>query len=331
MPAPRKADHIVAVDVGGTKIISGVATPDGRILSRSKKKTKPSKGVEAVIDRVLRTVREAQEASEIGWDRIAAVSIGFPGPLDSAKGIIYAAPNLDGWQNIPLGEALEKDLQKPVIIDNDVNMGTLGEHEFGAGKGSANLIGIFVGTGIGGGIVVNNQLLGGRNGTAGEIGHMTILAGGPKCGCGAEGCYEALASRTAITRAIVKAIEGGKDSILADSIKKDRDARITSGALKEAIDSGDKVVIRAVTEASWYLGVGAGSLINILGPDVIVFGGGVIEALEDFMMEIIREAADKVALDDAARDVRIVPAALGDDAVMMGCVASAWKRLRFVK
>lgn len=331
MARNKKAAIVVGVDVGGTKVMSGVVDPRWKVLGRSKKKTKAHKGSEAVIERIVGAVEESVEAAKTDWDSIAGVSIGFPAPLDSEKGVIYSAPNLVGWTNFPLARTLEKALNCPVVIDNDVNMGTLGEKEFGAGSGARNMIGIFVGTGIGGGIICEGKLLAGRNGTAGEIGHLVIDVNGPPCGCGSKGCLESLASRNAMARAIRAAIDRGEKCLLAEEFKKDNTTQITSGDLLDAMEKGDKVVKGILKDTSRYLGIAVGSLINLLGPEVVVLGGGVIEALKSYMMDRIREEAEKFSLPNARKGVRIAAAKLGDDAVFMGCVASGWERFKVAR
>lgn len=325
----KKKNLVIGVDVGGTKIIAATVDTSGKILGSKKRKTKAHKGVTSVIDRIIKTIRQAAEDADTSLDKIAAVSLGFPGPLDAEKGVIYTAPNLAGWDNFPLAKTLEKELGLPVILDNDVNLGTLGEYEFGAAAGAKSVIGIFVGTGIGGGIILDGKLLSGRNGTAGELGHMSIDYDGPKAASGIKGAYEALASRTAIVRDIEKAVKDGKECILADNFKGDEDdKRVTSGDLKKAIQSKDKVVTEILDRACFYLGVGVGSLVNVFGPDVVVMGGGVVEALEDYMMTMIKKSAADYTLANALKGVKIVPAKLGDDAVLMGCVASAWRHFK---
>ena len=198
-------DYVVGVDMGGTKILAAVINAKGEIVQQAKRATKPKKGPEEVIERITRCIREAIDSAELNPSQIRAIGIGSPGPLDPETGVIIFAPNL-GWSNVPLKAKLEANLSIPTFVDNDVNVGTLGEYAFGAGQGVKNLVGIFVGTGIGGGIILDGKLFHGVNKTAGEVGHMIVEAKGPRCGCGNFGCLEAVASRTAITRDLQKAI-----------------------------------------------------------------------------------------------------------------------------
>lgn len=318
--------NVVGVDMGGTKILSAVVDAEGNILSTAKVPTQAKDGTSIVIDRIADSVEEAIQKSSVPDDTIQAVGIGAPGPLDPETGIVIFAPNL-GWKNVPLKTELEARVGFPTFVDNDVNVGTLGEHTFGAGKGIQNLVGIFVGTGIGGGIILNGELFHGASKTAGEIGHIIVKADGPKCGCGRRGCLEALASRTAMTKAFQKAIlKKGKKSILKNLTDGDLE-QIRSGILAKAVQSKDKLTLKVFKETTKYLGVGIGSIVNFLNPEMIVLGGGVVEALDDKFINDIRKAAKKYALPDTLKGVQIVRAQLGDDAGVLGAAALARQRL----
>ena len=207
-------------------------------------------------------------------------------------------------------------------------MGTLGEHTYGAGQNVQNLVGIFVGTGIGGGIILNGELFHGASKTAGEIGHIIVKAGGPKCGCGNRGCLEALASRTAMTKTFQKAIlKKGKKSIITKLTDGDL-GLIRSGTLAKALRRKDKLTLKIFKKTTKYLGVGIGSIVNFLNPDMIVLGGGVVEALDDRFINDIRTAANKYTLPDTLKGVQIVRAQLGDDAGVLGAAALARQRLK---
>ena len=318
--------NVVGVDMGGTKILSAVVDAEGNILSTAKVPTQAKDDTSIVIDRIADSIKEAFQKSGVAVDTIQAIGIGAPGPLDPQTGVVIFAPNL-GWKNVPLKTELEERLDIPTFVDNDVNIGTLGEHTYGAGKGIQNLVGIFVGTGIGGGIILNGALFHGASKTAGEIGHIIVKADGPKCGCGTRGCLEALASRTAMTKAFQKAIlKKGKKSILTKLTDGDLDL-IRSGTLAKALRSKDKLTLKVFKQTTKYLGVGIGSIVNFLNPDMIVLGGGVVEALDDKFIDNIRKAAKKYALPDTLKGVQIVRAELGDDAGVLGAAALARQRL----
>ena len=201
---------VVGMDLGGTKILAGVVDANGKILGQAKRATKPEAGTEAVVERMVKIVREALAAADLKPADIAAVCSCAPGTIDAERGVVRFAPNLHNWENVPLAKMLSTALGLPAFIENDVNLGTLGEHALGAGQGVGNVIGIFVGTGIGGGLILNGKLWGGWRGGAGEVGHTVVLAEGPLCGCGSRGCVEALASRTAIERDIWAGIKAGR-------------------------------------------------------------------------------------------------------------------------
>ena len=226
--------NVVGVDMGGTKILSAVIDAEGNILGTAKVPTKAEEGTSVVIDRIANCIQKAIDESGVTSDSIQAVGIGAPGPLDPTTGVVIFAPNL-GWRDVPLKAELEARVGIPTFVDNDVNVGTLGEHAFGAGKGVQNVVGIFVGTGIGGGIILQGELFHGASKTAGEIGHIIVKAGGPRCGCGTRGCLEALASRTAMTKQFQKAIlKKGKKSVLSKLTNGDLSA-IRSGVLAKAL------------------------------------------------------------------------------------------------
>jgi glucokinase len=308
---------IVGIDLGGTKILAGVVAKDGTILGQSKRPTKPEIGPEGVVDRIVKTVLEAVEAAEVSRSDIAAAGAGAPGPLDPDRGVILTTPNLAGWKNVPLADMLGERLGLPVFVGNDVDLGTLGEHAFGAGKGVRDLVGIFVGTGIGGGIILGGSLRLGWRRTAGEIGHMILLAEGPVCGCGNRGCAEAVASRTAIERDILAGIQSGQPSLVTEILKRDQRERLTSGVLAEAYAARDPLVLGVLDRAQFYLGLLAASVVNLIDPEMIIFGGGVVEAFGDDFVAPIRQVAFENMINKTG-EVKIVAAHLGDSATLLG-------------
>ncbi len=319
-------DYVVGVDMGGTKILAAVINARGEIVQQAKTATKPKKGPDAVIERIARCIREAIDGAELNPSQIRAIGIGSPGPLDPDTGIIIFAPNL-GWSNVPLKAKLEANLSIPTFVDNDVNVGTLGEYAFGAGQGVKSLVGIFVGTGIGGGIILDGKLYHGANKTAGEVGHMIVKANGPRCGCGNFGCLEAVASRTAITRELQKAIlKKGKKSILT-KLNGGKLDLIRSQAIAKAVKRGDKPTIKVMQRAGKYLGISVASIVHFLNPEMIVLGGGVIEAMGESLLDSIRQAAAKYALPTTMDGVQIVEATLGDNAGVIGASVLARQRL----
>ena len=317
--------NVVGVDMGGTKILSAVIDAKGNILSTAKVPTKADEAPSVVIDRIADAIQKAIGKSGVNEASIEAIGIGAPGPLDPATGVVIFAPNL-GWRDIRLKDELETRVGIPTFVDNDVNVGTLGEHVFGAGQGVQNVVGIFVGTGIGGGIILQGELFHGASKTAGEIGHIIVKAGGPKCGCGTRGCLEALASRTAMAKQFQKAIKKKKQKSIVTELTNGDLRTIRSGVLAKAIRANDKLTLKIFKKVTKYLGVGIGSIVNFLNPEMIILGGGVVEALDDTFLDNIRAAAKKYALPNTLDGVQIVRAELGDNSGILGAAALARQR-----
>jgi glucokinase len=323
------AHSVVAVDLGGTKVLAGVVNPKGEILGMAKRPTKADAGVDTVVERIVKTVRDAVEDAGGEMSEIVAVASGAPGPLDPEKGVVRYPPNLPGWVNVPFAKMLSDGLDNvPVFIENDANLGILGEYILGAGQGYKNLAGFFVGTGIGGGLVLDGKLWQGSHKTAAEMGHMVVLAEGPVCGCGRRGCLEALASRTAIERDIWAGIKAGRESVVPEIMKRDRRERLTSGALAEAYAQKDDLVMDVFGRAQFYLGIAVSSIINLIDPEIVIMGGGVVEAMDDAFLEPIRRIAYQYTVNKLdARDVKIVRAALGDNSALLGAAVYARQRM----
>ena len=320
--ANSNKEYLVGVDLGGTKILTGVFDAKFELKGETKLSTKADRGVEAVTERIARCVREATDECDLNLKQVRGVGIGAPGAVDSGSGRVIFAPNLPGWKDVPLKKELEKLLDVPVFLGNDCNVAALGvfDQEFKAKP--KHLIGIFIGTGIGGGLIINGDLYCGHNLTAGEIGHMVIEVNGPKCGCGNRGCFEALASRTAIFRKIQAAVKDGQKTILTDVLGDDlKDMR--SGDLRKAIRKGDKFIEKVIEEAAEFAGIGVANLINILNPEVVVVGGGVIEALQDEMMPTIVKTAKGHVMPGTLEGIEIKASKLGDHAGITGAAVLA--------
>lgn len=320
-------DVVVGIDLGGTKILAAAVDGAGRILGQAKRKTKAETGVEGVVARIVETLDEAVASAKLTRKDIYAIGIGAPGPVDTQTGVIATAPNLPGWSNVPLGELMQAQTGIPTAIGNDVNVGALGEFTYGAGRGTSDMVSLFVGTGIGGGIILNGQLRAGARGAAGEIGHMIVLADGPYCGCGNRGCIEALASRTAIVESLQRAVAAGRQSSLA-SLLGDGGQRLSSGGLAEAWRAGDPLTVEVLGRVQYHLGLHIASVVNLLDPEAIVLGGGVIEALGEAFVAPIRPIAYQYFLQrrDADR-VRILVSQLGDNAGILGAAVLARPRI----
>ena len=319
-----KRDWHLGIDVGGTKILAGVFNGGNEILGRSKRKTRGHGDPQAVLRRIVKTAREAIEASEADLKAIRSIGICVPGPIQPDEGLVIEAPNL-GWRNVKVVEHLAGELGRPTYLSNDVTAGTWGEFSLGAGRGAGNLLGVFVGTGIGGGIVIDGRLYSGSSQEAGEIGHICLDPNGPACGCGRYGCLEAYASRTAIARHIRAAADRGESSPILDEL--DADAPIRSRLLKQAWEEEDPVVREAIGQSAYFLGIGLGSIANVLNPDRIVLGGGVVEALGNDYLELVDRSFARAAFRSAYQAARLVEASLGDDAGILGAALLARQRL----
>jgi glucokinase len=326
MPEPTKQDLLVGVDLGGTKILAGVFTPQLKLLQSTKLSTKSERGFDAVVDRIARCVRDAVDEADLSIKQVRGIGIGAPGAIDPDSGEVIFAPNLQ-WKGAPLKKALEKALDIPVFVENDCNICTLGVYEAELKSKPRNVVGIFLGTGVGGGLILEGKLYGGFNRTAGEIGHMVLQVGGPKCGCGNNGCFEALASRTAIFREIQRAVKDGGRTVLTD-ILGDGLNDLKSGDLRKALRKGDKLVENVIESAAEYTGIAVANLINIFNPEVVIVGGGVIDALEDEMMSIIVETAMDYAMTGTTRGIEIVATKLGDFAGITGGAVLARQRTK---
>ncbi len=312
---------IIGIDLGGTKILAGVVSGDDRILARAKRTTPAKEGGAAILAAAISCVDEALSSAGVSRKEIGAAGIGCPGPLDVNSGVILFSANLN-VRNFPIGPELAGALDRPVLVRNDVRVGGYAEFRLGAARGFRDIIAVFVGTGIGGCIFRAGEIIAGATGNAGELGHMTIKAGGPRCGCGNRGCLEALASKTAIARRVDKAVRKGLQTVLGEKMAR-KGGRLKSRDLAEAVAAKDLVALNEVQRAAHFLGIGLGSLINVLGPEIVIVGGGVAGALGDPYLEIVRASARSQAITDPQGKIGIDRAVLGDDAGILGAVLLA--------
>jgi glucokinase len=285
--------------------------------------THGEEGPDAVVDRIVMMVEEviAQTQSETGADRsdFLGVGIGSPGPLDRARGIVIVSPNL-GWRDFPLRDAVGTRVNLPATLDNDANCATLGEWWCGAAKGGRDVVGLTIGTGIGGGLIFDGKLYHGASDGAGEIGHTTIDPTGRRCKCGNYGCLEAYASGPAIAERAREELEVDAESILLGMVNGDAD-RITSLTVFEASKRGDPVATQVVRDTAHFLGVGVSNLINIFNPDIVVIAGGVTQA-GDLLFDPLRAEIKRRAFKSSVDACRIVPGALPLSAGVVGAVAT---------
>jgi glucokinase len=318
---------VVGIDLGGTKILAGVVDTGHRILGRAKFPTPAMEGAEAILETLVAAVHEATSQAGVAIEEVAGIGVGSPGPLDSETGVILFSANLN-VRNFALGPDLQRATGRPVLVQNDVRVGGYGEFRLGAGRGYRNILAAFVGTGIGGCLVLDGRIHTGLTGNAGEIGHMTIKANGPRCGCGRRGCMESLASKSAITRRVAKAVRRGMITMLG-TVVHSKKSKLKSRVLREAFELNDAIAVNEVRRAAHYLGLGLGSLVNVIGPELVIVGGGVTEALGAPYLDMVRASARAQILVDPEERIKIEAAALGDDAGVLG--ASLMARERFAK
>ena len=318
--------YLVGVDFGGTNIASLLLNERGRVLRRDVRPTLANEGKERTINQIVNSVRALFEKEGSGnfADSILGVGIGSPGPLNTKKGIIHFAPNLPGWRNVPLVEILSKKLRMPVFLENDANAAALGEWWIGAGKNAHNLVLLTLGTGIGGGIIIDGEVFHGVHDTAGELGHIIIHEDGLPCNCGARGCLEAYASATGVIKRTLRAIKEGKKTILTGLVHNHLED-ISCELVYKAAEKGDELCSWIVEETARYLGVGIASIVNVLNPQMVILAGGMTKA-KDLLFKPVRRYAQHYALKEAIKGVRIVPARLGDDAGAIGAAAVVLKR-----
>jgi glucokinase len=326
-------DVLVGVDLGGTSLLAVVTSIKGKILGEKKCKTQAEEGASAVLERIAETVEDAVADAGARLKNVRAIGIGVPGPLNPKKGVIYHAPNLGPtWNNIPVARHMRERLGCPTYIDNDVNVGAVGEHALGAGQGYKNMVAIFVGTGIGGGIILKGKLYRGTRYTAGEVGHTILLADGPQCSCGRRGCAEAVASRTAIEREIQAGIAAGRQSVVPEILRQMGREAMSSSVLEAALERDDGLVQEVMAKAEYYMGLLVANVVNVLDPEAVVLGGGVVERLGDAYLEPVRETAEQHYLNQQDKDrVHIVETKLGGYAGVLGAAMLAnqsWKRDR---
>lgn len=312
----------VGFDLGGTKMHAVLFDARRQVLARRRKKTRGHEGADAGVDRICQMVEKLCDEGKIARSELAGVGIGIPGPIDMEQGVILGAPNL-GWRDVPLKTLLEKRLGCPVAVCNDVDAGLFGEYTAGCARGARTALGVFPGTGIGGALVYEGQIFRGKHASCFEIGHVTVVPEGVPCGCGRRGCLETVASRLAISAEIAKAAYRGQAPHLIRVAGTDL-ANIRSGTLSEAILAGDSIVEQIVRNGARLLGTALAGLVNVLSPDVIVLGGGLVEALPKLYLEEIKAELAGRVMPAYVDSYELKVAELGDDAGVIG--NAAWAR-----
>jgi glucokinase len=317
---------ILGVDLGGTKILTAVTNSQGKILSRDHSITPASKGHEAVIESILDSSHRVLEQANVAISELTAVGIGAPGLVNPETGIIFTSPNLPRWQDVPLRDIVQERLGKKTFVINDANAAALGEFYFGAARGARNFIYITLSTGIGGGIIIDGKIYSGAIGAAGEVGHMTIDDDGPICNCGNRGCWEMLASGTALAREARQQIKEGVRTSILEYAEGDVE-KVTAQVVHSAAEQGDSLAKELIARTGYYVGVGLANLINIFNPELIVIGGG-LSNIGDMLLEPAFKVAGERAYKEAFQAVRFASAELGRNSGVLGAAAFALQEMR---
>ena len=308
----------ICLDVGGTKVLGAIFNEKREIVYRLKKKSKSEGGEAQNVEKVIvSVVEEMMNEADIKKSQVNAIASCAPGVIDQDKGIVLFTPNLP-WRNYDLAGSMKEKFGVPFFVGNDVNLGVLGEYKFGAAKGYKNVVGFFVGTGMGGGLILNGKLFTGNEFKGAEYGHMILDPEGPLCNCGQRGCLEAFSSKQGMSAYIRQQVGRGRKCVMADDVK---DGVFRSKKLVAALKAKDQVATEAVDRACHWLAVASGNLINTLSPDLVLYGGGVIEALGDVFLKKILAEVDRYCMPQIRSTVELKTASLGDDSILYGDLA----------
>jgi glucokinase len=316
---------LLAVDIGGTKLALGIAHADrlaaSGMVKRIVKEPIPAPGTPDVV--IARIVEQARGLVAAEGGNVAAIGISIGGPLDHRSGTVLNFPHLPGWRDIPLRDILADALGAPARLDNDANLGALAEHRWGAGQGVEDMVYLTISTGIGGGVIVGGKLIHGVGSGAGEVGHITVQTGGPRCPCGNPGCLEMMASGTAIARRAREAADrnpGGARRML--ELAGGDAAALTAEIVAMAAGEGDPLAGEVWEETAEYIAIGLGSIIHVLSPELIVLGGGVAQTGEQLLGPVRRRLRDHVFYVPVDR-IRVTAASLGHDSALLGAATLA--------
>lgn len=308
----NKKKYWAGLDLGGTKMLAKIYDGDFNELGATKRKTEGHKGLDNVVGRIGKCIRKALDEAGVAGEALAGLGIGCPGPVDPEAGVLLEAPNL-GWKDVPIRDIFQQEFDCPVVPCNDVDSGVFGEYKFGAARGARSAVGIFPGTGIGGGAVIHGRLLEGANITCMEIGHIPFSEAGLT--------LEEVCSRLAIASESAAAAYRGQAPYMLEKCGTDM-AKITSGKIAAAIEHGDVAIEKIVKQAACRLGSGVATVVQLIAPEVIVLGGGLVEAMPELFLKTLAESVHEKVLAPFRGRYRIVEAELGDDAGVQG--AAAW-------
>ncbi len=309
---------IIALDIGGTKILGALFDENLNIVCKNKKPTKTYEGKERILRQISKVVSYLIEKAHENDLMVKAIGAGVPGVIKN--GSVLFTPNLP-WSNYPLAKEIESLFDIPVIIENDANVSLLGEWGHGVAQNTKNTVGFFVGTGVGGGIIINSKIYSGNMGLAGEIGHITLNPDGVICGCGSRGCLESYSSKTGILKYLISQINHGRDCVLKEKIMNDdHEYTLKSSDIKEALEIGDECMAEALEIAAKYLGIAVASVLNTLNPEMVVFGGGLIESLGEPFVDQIYRYIFQYSVPHATDECVFKISSLGDDACLYGAL-----------
>ena len=308
----------ICLDVGGTKVLGAIFNEKDEIIYRLKKRSKSGGDASSDVEKVIiDVVEEMIRESGIDRSKLNAIASCAPGVIDQDRGVVLFTPNLP-WKDYDMAGAMRKKFGVPFYVGNDVNLGVLGEYHFGAARGYRNVVGFFVGTGLGGGLILNGSLFTGNQFKAAEYGHMILDPEGPLCNCGQRGCLETFSSKMGMSAYIRQQISRGRESLMAEAVQ---DGVFRSKKLKKALAAGDKVAQEAVDRACHYLAIATGNMINTISPDLVLYGGGIMEALGDLFLEKVLAEVDRYCMTSIRPYVDFKVAALGDDSILYGDLA----------
>jgi len=317
---------VVGIDLGGTKISTALVESSGRIMAHDYRPTQAAQGQQAVIARMLAAAQQVMAAGGVTPAQVAGVGIGAPGPLELETGLTLSPPNLPGWDRVPLRQIIQDGLDVPAFLENDANAAAMGEYYFGAGRGTRDMIYVTVSTGIGSGLILDGKLYYGTSFMAGEIGHTTVLPNGPLCACGNRGCLESVSSGTAIVNRARERLACGVPTLIGELVAGE-DERVTVQLVAQAAEQGDVEARGILAEAMGFLGIGMANLVNLLNPELVVIGGGLVN-LGPLLFEPVRRAIDRRAFPGPAQAVRVAPAELDGRAGVLGAAAVALTRIK---
>lgn len=316
----KRKTYRIGFDLGGTKMMAAVFDEAFEIVARVRRKTRPTEGSEAGLARMIELAEGALAEAGVKAGQLAGIGVASPGPLDLDRGMVLETPNL-GWTKVKVSASFKKAFGCPTFLLNDVDAGVYGEYRFGAGRGTRCLVGVFPGTGIGGGCVYEGAILRGATSSCMEIGHLPVLPEGPLCGCGRRGCLETVASRQTLVAAALSAAIRGQAPHLSGRAGTDI-GKVRSKALAASVEAGDEAVEKILRQGAAWIGYATAGVINLLAPDMIVLGGGMVEAMPKLFKEEVQRAARERVMDSFRDTFKVSVAELGDDAGVVG--AAAW-------